>query len=213
MERKNNITLDLEVPIRDEDTMGIPPYGSELWTAQKTVSIRFLLEKMLINSDNIAIKILLRYIDPAELGLAVKYFSIDLNVYYNAKKAPSAGVTPQTVSNVLLGLYKSNLLTQENSEYLLSLLSRVEFNMVQYAGLPENVKIAHKFGDNYYNGKKIFHDCGIMYLEKNRILYCIMTKGLERENAMERTRKLIRAIYDYSEDWEKIALEEKEWDI
>ena len=83
---------------------------------------------------------------------------------------------------------------------MLSLLNDSVFDVRQVANIPNDVIIAHKFGETYYVGYSYFHDCGIMYLNESRIFYCIMTKNIDEERAVETIGFIVNEIYHYVED-------------
>jgi beta-lactamase class A len=82
-------------------------------------------------------------------------------------------------SSIFRLLYNSSFLDTENSEKLLATLSESSFNQGLRQGVPENIKISHKFGEREITktGEKQLHDCGIIYYPTNPYLLCVMTKG------------------------------------
>ena len=192
---KKQLSLDTEVAIKDEDRMDT--YGDLYKTDEKVFTIKYLLEKMLKESDNTAFNILIRQVNEDDLNVLISYYSVDLNPYYNARrvnKHPGL-MTAKIMSNVLVSLYTSSILDIKNSEYILSLLEETVFNIQKLAKLSDDVKIVHKFGSNYLNNNKFFHDCGIIYFPNERVLYCIMTKDLAEEDAADVVAAIVNRIY------------------
>lgn len=61
---------------------------------------------------------------------------------------------------------------------MLSLLSQSAFPQGLEAGVPQDLPVAHKFGE-YDDGKggKQLNDCGIIYKPHKPYLLCVMTEG------------------------------------
>jgi len=76
-------------------------------------------------------------------------------------------------------LYNASYLNKNFSEKALGLLAQTKFKNGVAGGVPQNIKVAHKFGERRLNDLKIlqFHDCGIVYYPKNPYILCVMTKG------------------------------------
>lgn len=76
-------------------------------------------------------------------------------------------------------LYNSTYLDRTLSEKALELLSKSEYQDGLEAGVPEEVRVAHKFGERKFEetGERQLHDCGIVYHPIRPFLMCVMTKG------------------------------------
>ena len=189
---EGDFTLDTKLEIKDEDRTDSS--GTLYKTAEKEISIRILLEKLLKDSDNTALRAFLRNLDLEDLQFILDYYGIDISVE-NQKNENL--ITPKAISNMFLSLYFSTILEPDNSEYLLSLMTDTVFDIKTVAGLPDDIKVSHKFGENYYEENKFFHDCGIMYIQESRIFYCIMTKGLDEGQSVESIGEITNEIYRY----------------
>lgn len=192
------ISLDTVIPIRDEDRS--PTYGELYKNNVSALPLRALLEKMLIESDNTAARTLTRFINKKDLKLLSDYYNINLNFYYNSTEKDENDtnlVTAKTMSNIFTSLYLSTVLKAEDSEYLLSLLKNSTYDIKKSANLPDNITIVHKFGEYYNNDIEYFHDCGIIYIDKSRVLYCIMTKDMDEKQAKNTTELIINRTYNY----------------
>jgi len=197
---EGDLSLDTMLEIKDIDRTDSS--GNFYKTKEKEIPLRVVLEKMLKESDNTALRILLRQVDLEDLQLILDYYGIDINVDYQKQqkeKHPDL-ITPKAMSTFLSSIYFSIVLEPKDSEYLLSLLKNTIFDINAAANLPNNITVVHKFGDNYYGTNKFFHDCGIMYIEDSRILYCIMTKDVDKEQAVETIGVIVNEIYHYVED-------------
>lgn len=193
---ENEITFDTMFDIQDIDKTNS---SGELYkTKEKKVSVRNLLEKLLSESDNTALRVLLRHMSLDDLQLVLDYYDIDINIIHQKqqKNTPDL-ITPKSMGNLFSSLYFSTVLEPKSSEYLLSLLAKNYFDIKKIANLPDEVKVAQKFGENYYGSNRFFHSCGIMYIDNSRIFYCIMTKDLDEETAIETISVFVNEIYKY----------------
>ncbi len=163
-------------------------------------TIKELLEKMLKDSDNDAFQSLGELINKAELKKLMDYYSIDTYGAYNPNSTQIKDLLgPRDFSNIFSSLYFSTVLEPEHSEYILKLLTNTTFNLKERADLPDDVKLAHKYGE-YYINNKLFHDCGIIYSATLRISYCVMTQGLEENDAINVIAATVNTIYTYSSE-------------
>lgn len=189
---EGKLSLDTMLEIKEEDR--IDTYGDLYKTKEIKLPLRFVMEKMLKESDNTALSILLNYIDLEDIELIYDYYGVDIGMYESGN---TDFVTPKIITNLLKSLYFSSVLEAENSEYLLSLLAQSTFDIKKSANIADNIRIAHKFGYNYLENNEFFHDCGIMYIDETRILYCIMTRNLPEKNAKNEVGYILNKIYKY----------------
>ena len=91
----------------------------------------------------------------------------------------------------------STLLEPHNSEYILQKLVNSSFDIHGLAGIPYDVRIAHKFGTYYGEDEEYFHNCGIMYIEDARFFYCVMTKDVTTEEAETIIGSIVHGVYTY----------------
>ncbi len=191
------VSLDTMIPIRNETRDN---YFGDLYQNQaKQLPLRVLLEKMLSESDNTAFYTLLEYLNKEDLRFLFDYYPIDFAAYYNTSIVnESFRLDVRKYSNVFRSLYLSTLLEAKNSEYIMTLLKDSAFDVKKLAGLPQDVTVVHKYGVGYINDLKSMHDCGIMYIPENtKILYCIMTEGLEADQAAQKIGLTLNKVYNY----------------
>jgi beta-lactamase class A len=150
----------------------VPVYGQE-YTQDE------LIQYMIKYSDNISFQVLLNTLGVEKFN---KVFT-DLQLYYpDSVVSINDYVTPYQFSLFFRTLYNATYLNADSSEKSLKLMSETEFDEGLVAGVPKNVKVAHKFGvgvvsqqDGTDRGE--LHDCGITYHPKNPYLICVMTKS------------------------------------
>ena len=202
MEKIENgeLTLDTMLNITEADRKNSS--GDLYKTKEKKISVRVLLDKMLKESDNTAFSVLLGNIDQNDLKLLLDYYGIDIYANYHVKtfSIPSFNsyISPRLMYNVFSSLYFSTVLEPQNSQYILSRLTNTVFDLNKLANLPDNVVVSQKFGESYTGGNKYFHSCGIMYIGRSRIFYCIMTKGIPADEAKKAVGDITHNIFEYT---------------
>ncbi|CAN5180741.1 hypothetical protein BH11PAT4_BH11PAT4_3490 [soil metagenome] len=164
----------------------VPVYGQKY-------SHEELIEYMIKYSDNISFQVMLNDLGNEKFN---KVFT-DLQLHYpDTVVSIDDYTTPFQFSLFFRTLYNATYLTADNSEKALKLLSETEFNDGLVAGVPKDVRVAHKFGVGVVSqqdgtDKGELHDCGITYSAKNPYLICVMTKS---ESAIEKVSNVISRI-------------------
>ena len=199
---KGELSFNTMLEIKDSDRTD--SFGNLYNSRDKELPLQLVLEKALKESDNTAFNMLLRQIDTKESRFLLEYLdyhSKDISIWHakNETIVLSNIVTAKSVYNLFSSLYLSTVLEPEHSEYIISLLTDTIFNIKKIADLPDNVTVAQKFAAEYDNAR-IFHSCGILYIDNSRIFYCVMTEGLEQENAIKTIGYTVNLIYRYIKD-------------
>lgn len=194
---EGKLTLDTLIEIQESDKINAS--GTLYQTTGKALPLRVLLQEMLQNSDNTAFMTLLKYLgdkDQEIINTYWDYFSTDTTP--EPEQVYQEGlVTARSIYNVFLSLYLSTVLEPEHSEYILSLLTDTVFDVKKIAQLPSEVEVSHKYGVREDGKVKVFHDCGIMYIEEMRIFYCVMTSGMERTKAVPHLAYAVHEIHNF----------------
>lgn len=194
---QGELNFDSMIKLNEENR--VESYGDLYKSEKNEFPLRFVLEKMLKESDNTALSMLLDQLNLDDLQFLLDYYDIDIKVH-KTKGIEEDLITPKAMSNLFRSIYFSTVLNPEDSEYLLSLLTSTTFDIKTIAKLPDNVKVTQKFGVNYYNNNQFFHDCGIIYIDESRIFYCVMTKDLSEEEATKTIGLAVNEIYNYVVD-------------
>jgi beta-lactamase class A len=165
----------------------------------KTYTVREMIRHMLQYSDNAPFSTL------ADAGKIFrdKVFS-DLNIY-----EPPAGegegawnINARNYANIFRMLYNASYVNVHSANEILSILSQSTFEKGIVAGVPKNVKVAHKFGeaagtDENNNVKsRILNDCGIVYKPDNPYILCIMTEGNNYPEIEKTIQRISKAAYE-----------------
>jgi len=149
-----------------------------------------LINRMIIDSDNGAEELLVSHMDRDFFNalfsmLNIKDFAADGSFF----------ISPRQYSLFFRIIYNATYLNADLSERALDILSNTTFNDGLVAGVPDNIVIAHKFGE-YISSKdnKItnmeLHDCGIIYYKDTPYFLCVMTDG----NNLNELKSVIKNI-------------------
>jgi beta-lactamase class A len=157
--------------------------------------VRDLIKNMITESDN-----------TATLILANQRPDIVEKVYKAlALPNPQVGedfMSPLQYSAFWRVLYNATYLTKPNSEEALDLLSLTTFNDGLVAGLPNGIKVAHKFGEHTNvepNAPPVreLHDCGIIYpSSKSPYFLCVMTRGSDFKVLEKTISDVSKLVYE-----------------
>lgn len=152
------------------------------------ISLDEAVKLALIKSDNTAAEALAPAITQEDFDDVYEGLDIDLQI-----ASEGAVMTARNYSSILKALYYSAVLTKADSQEILSYLTQSEFDDKLRAGIPTDIKVAHKIGviDN-----QSYRDCGIVYVPGRSYILCMISNGTEDE-ARERMKSVSKMIYDY----------------
>lgn len=155
----------------------------------KEYTVAQLIEKMIIYSDNNAANLLRSHIDSDAFTKAYKDLGIEI------PDSDEYNVTVKTYASFFRILYNSSYLNEDSSEFVLRLLNMTEFSDFLAGGVPQGVRVSHKFGEFSNGTQKQLHDCGIIYHPKQNYLLCIMSRGSRYESLSSVIREISSAVY------------------
>jgi len=159
-------------------------------------TIKELIEHTIINSDNIAAQLLYDHLDQLGGKSALSETYRDLGIIEMGSDLDKEVVNAKAYGSILRMLYNASYLNQEDSELFLKLLSNSDFKEGLKAGVPDNIFVAHKFGERFTEeGEKQLHDCGIVYFPQNPYLLCVMTKGKDFNKLVEVIKTISSEVY------------------
>jgi len=153
---------------------------------ESTYSINKLLEKLLKESDNVAMNILIR-----EFGLDNVYqtaLALDTSANFanNNKGTVNDGIT------MFKTIDSTNVLSKESKKNLYSFLTNTSFEDRVKPGLNPTSTYIHKIGT--WPETASYHDCGIVVNATNRYYICVLTKDTTLTQAQELSTKLAKII-------------------
>lgn len=162
----------------------------------KSYSVEQLLESMIVESDNGATQTLLARINPAVLDKVY----VDLGITNPGVNSATYELSARSYGLFFRVLYNATYLEPEYSEKALALLSKATFAQGLVAGVPDNVVVAHKFGEHVLSKGNTptgveFHDCGVIYYSKHPYLLCVMTSAKDIPSAYSILKKISALTY------------------
>jgi len=190
----NTITLQESDKNNDFGDLWQQPVG-------KVFTVEELVRELLINSDNTAQLMLLRnldQIDQNELFKVHEYLGL-LDFFTEDGK-----ISAKKYSPILRSLYSASYLTVENSGKILQLMSESNFNNFLTAGLPKNVKLAHKIGVN--DEENVYLDAGIVYPTSRPFILIVMVKNYDLIKTQEIIKDISQKAYNYIADYPQSAI-------
>ena len=167
-------------------------------SAQPGVSyrIRELLRMMLAHSDNASYQTLESYISEAEDRARVRHEVFQELGVIDPKDRLETTLSVRGYASLFRILYNASYLSAAHSQLVLEWLSSSPFKAGIVAGVPEDVAVAHKFGErDRPDGSKELHDCGIVYYPENPYLLCIMTRGTDWDVQTSLIAEISRRVY------------------
>lgn len=107
-------------------------------------------------------------------------------------------LTMKAYSGILKSLYHSTYLSPESSQSALSLLTHSDFSEGLRAGVPEEITVAHKFGEKLSaSGDQIFFNhCGIIYLPRHPYVLCVSTLGKDYTRQIASVKKISAVVFN-----------------
>jgi beta-lactamase class A len=158
-------------------------------------TIRELLKAMIADSDNNAAYLLVEKISSSSLPSNSNAF-LDLGMA-RMMSGEMDSLSLQSYANLFAILYNTWYLSDGMSQYALELLSQSTFKQGLVAGVPEDIKVAHKFGIHAFEEEQSeLHDCGIIYHPTTPYVLCVMTSGTKIEDEAASIAEISRLVYD-----------------
>jgi beta-lactamase class A len=165
-------------------------------------TISTLVYEMIIVSSNLATNLIIELVNAKNVTNTMRQLGAkDIRVLRGVEdnKAFEKGLNNTTTAHDLLIIFeriaKGEAVSAEASQAMISILLDQRFNDIIPAGLPANVKVAHKTG--FITG--VHHDSGIVFLPDGRkYVLVLLSKNLEDEKAAVKAMANISAmIYKY----------------
>lgn len=167
-------------------------YVSKSIELGKTYSIKELLYYMIAYSDNYATALLNQRMD---LNTFKKVF-VDLGIPEPDLTKSDLPLTSKDFSLFMRALYNGTYIGEKESEFCTELLSHSDFKKGILNGLPENIKVAHKFGEAGDTNFAYLTESAIIYLDSNPYLLTIMAKNKDSKTLPDAVSSLSKSIYE-----------------
>ncbi len=161
-------------------------------------TVKELLERMIIDSDNGATYTLLDQIDQTTLDEVYT----DLGINHPDEDTSTYQISTKTYALFFRILYNATYLSPAHSQEALALLARAKYADGLVAGVPASATVAHKFGEHVVSidqktseGVEL-SDCGIIYHPQQPYLLCVMTQAQKLEDAADMIKTISKETYD-----------------
>jgi len=168
----------------------------------KKYSVNELLFRMIAYSGNNSHIVLAQAIDQNFLKEVYNDLGLSYSDFELSGSAENS-ISPKTFSTFFRILYNASYLNYEYSKKALGLMVNSIFKDGLVAGVPANIRVAHKFGERTVHdnatGKVYFrelHDCGIIYNAANPYLLCVMTQGDNFTDLKSVIKNISGLVYD-----------------
>jgi beta-lactamase class A len=159
----------------------------------KSYSIEEYMGYMIKYSDNRATAELLKQADDDRL---VDLFSVLGVRLPDNNTGEDSFLSLKQYASFFRILFNSSYLNYEHSEGALKLLTQSEFNQGMRAGIPDNIMVAHKFGEaTDKSGTPQLHDCGVVYYPKKPYLLCVSVRGADFSRLEKAVKTLSGVAY------------------
>jgi beta-lactamase class A len=182
----------------DGEGNSIPFEAPSVLKVKQSYTVEELINRMIIDSDNGAMTVLLNNIQPQVLN---EVYS-DLGLQSPGDSSGDYVISAKSYSLFFRILYNATYLNRDLSEKALGILSQATYKEALVAGVPSDIKVAHKFGE-HVNGDPTngvinsieLGDCGFVYPNTNPYFICVMTKGKNLQNLNALIKDISQAVY------------------
>jgi len=161
-------------------------------------TIEEVLRHMIQYSDNVSYGVLDEYIYALPAGERIIEQMYHEFGVADPRNRLGEDMSTHGYSSIFRLLYNVSYTAPDLSEKLLKWLSNSDFDDGLVAGVPEDVRVAHKFGERSFEHDirlKQLHDCGIIYYPDNPYVLCIMTRGREWSDLKEIISTISNMVY------------------
>jgi beta-lactamase class A len=184
---KGSLRLDETYTLQDKDkiewtTLGAAQTGS-VWKYGK------LLELMGKTSDNSAQQIVIRRLGMDKVQDAIEIAGMRKTTFTRDE------TTPRDVGEFFRRLYEGGLLQTENNEQIFAFLTDTIFEDRIPAGIPDEVRVAHKVGTE----DRGYSDAGVIFGKKPFVLV-VMSRGADVKEAPKAMAKVAKIVWEFEEE-------------
>jgi beta-lactamase class A len=175
---KNPGLLDRKLSIPPNTKVPSQTFNDKTIIPGKSYTVRELLYFMIAQSDNNATLLINQNVNVDEF----KHLFTSAGIAEPDVHSSDYNITAAEYSKFLCILYNASYLNNEDADFALSLLAQSSFKDGIMSGLPQGMKVCHKFGEwgqPVAGSLHELHESGIIYFDSNPVLVTIMTKGRE----------------------------------
>lgn len=186
---RGNIDLETKYALKNSDK--IAGSGSLAGRSAGTVlTYRELAKAIGKESDNTAFGIIRRVLGDENINQLMKDIGLaKTNLTTNT-------TTPREIGILFQKLWNKEIVSEKNQDEVLNFLTETIYENWIKAGIPEDVRVAHKYGREIH----VVNDAGIVF-SKDPFVLVIMTDGVVEREADEVIPQLAKMVYsEYVKD-------------
>jgi beta-lactamase class A len=189
---KDPSILNKGIQIRANVPVEVTTVSGNRLVVGQSYSIADLLTYMIVDSNNEATAALIDNMNSEEFKRLFRELQMEVPDLSNMATV----MNPVHFARLLRVLYNGTYLSRKNSEYALNLMSKAAFRggLVKY--IPEEVPVAHKFGERFSDAGQQFHEAGVVYTKNNPYVIVIMTEGKDKRVLPEAVALLSKTVFD-----------------
>ena len=187
---KGEWSLDKKTTVLHEDLADLEDSPGLIELEGQSYDLAFILERLLLESDNTAFMMLHRQFTEDELS------SINEEVGLDELFAADSKVSAKDYTRLLRSLYSATYLNKSNSQMILKLLDQSKFDEFVSAGFPDDLPFSHKWGEN--RDQNVYVDSGIVYVENRPFIISVMIHS-KNTDIVASKRKAIALMKDIGE--------------
>lgn len=161
-----------------------------------TYTVNDLIYYSLVYSDNASINILKTYLKKIGGGQDLVLETLKDLGLTKPTSLTTNDISTRGYASIFRQLYNASYLSNEDSEKVLSILEQSQFRTGIVAGVPQEIKVANKFGERDLDTEKQLHDCGIVYYPSNPYIVCVMTRGQDYNVLANVIKDISKMVYD-----------------
>jgi beta-lactamase class A len=191
------LMIPKDVVVADNTDQHYPP--ADPLSSGVSYPISELIRHMLVYSDNTPFSPLM---DTGKLFVSKAFHDLGVDEVKDGDTVTGWTSSVRTYAGALRSLYNTAYLNAEYSNEILSLLSQSTFVNGSVSGVPQGVKVAHKFGEGTgvtSDDKTVSHtlnDCGIVYKPEAPFIICVMTEGQDFSQMEKVIQEITKESYD-----------------
>ncbi len=156
-----------------------------------------LIHLMLSYSDNASYETLDSFLQASEARQQLRQETFQELGFFDPKTRLERTLSVRGYASLFTLLFNASYLDIKHSDMILGWLAESSFTAGLVAGVPKEIRVAHKFGERLaVDGTKELHDCGIIYYPRNPYLLCVMTRGSDWEAQEELIARISGVVYE-----------------
>jgi len=181
---EGEIDLDSTYTLKDEDkisgagSLQNQPAGSEF-------TLRELVSLMGKESDNTAFGVVRNLLGDEKIS------DFMLRIGMKNTSLKNNTTTPEDMGILLRKLYEGKIVSVKSRDEILDFLTETNYEDWLVNGVPENVRVAHKFGRETH----VLNDAGVVFTPRPYVVV-IVSEGIVESEADEALVEISRFIYD-----------------